>query len=201
MINTIIFDLGGVLIDWSPLYVYQTLIPDEERRNFFFENICTSHWNEQQDGGRTWAEATALLIAAYPEWESEIRAFYDQWEGMLKGEIDGTVEIFRELRQREDLKIYALTNWSAETWPVALRRFEFLAWFDGILVSGIEHTRKPFPEIYQLLLNRYQIQAENAVFIDDVSKNIEAAQTQKINGIQFLSPAQLREDLVNMGIL
>lgn len=200
MINTIIFDLGGVLIDWNPEYVFRHVIPDPERRRFFFENICTHEWNVEQDAGRPIAEATDLLIGEYPEWETEIRTFYGRWEEMLGGPIHDTVELLRELRDRQEHRLLALTNWSNETFPVALSRYDFLQWFEGIVVSGDEKTRKPFADIYEILLDRYGVNPEEAVFIDDSLTNVEGAEIVGINGIHFQGTDQLRETLKEWGI-
>lgn len=195
MLNTIIFDLGGVLIDWNPEYVYRHLIPDADRRRFFFENICTHEWNIEQDAGRSLEAGTNLLLAQWPEWEHEIRAFYGRWEEMLGGPIPETVEVFRELRDQGRHRLLALTNWSAETFPVALERYEFLHWFEGIVVSGTEKTRKPFADIYQILLNRYDVTPAKAVFIDDSLKNVDAAEALGIRGIHFQGAGSLRSVL------
>lgn len=200
-INTIIFDLGGVLIDWNPSYVFDNLIVDEEKRKHFFENICTSEWNEEQDAGRSLADATKLLVDQYPEWQEYIEAYYGRWEEMLGGPINETVEIFRELKQSGKYKLYALTNWSAELFPVALRKYDFLHWFDGRLVSGEEKTRKPFPEIYQLILDRFNINKSEAIFIDDNLRNAEAAEKFGLETILFKSPERLREELAKRQIL
>ncbi len=199
-INTIIFDLGGVLIDWNPEYVFREMIPDSERRRYFFENICTHEWNVEQDAGRPLVEATELLVNEHPEWESEIRAFYGRWEEMLGGPIHETVDLLRELRDREEHRLLALTNWSGETFPVALSKYDFLQWFEGIVVSGDEKTRKPFAEIYEILLDRYEVNPEQAVFIDDSLKNVEGAEVVGINGIHFQGAGQLRETLSEWGI-
>lgn len=199
-INTIIFDLGGVLIDWNPEYVFREVIPDPERRRFFFENICTHEWNIEQDAGRPLAEATELLVNEYPEWESEIRAYYGRWEEMLGGPIHETVDLLRELRDREEHRLLALTNWSGETFPVALSRYDFLHWFEGIVVSGDEKTRKPFADIYEILLDRYEVNPSQAIFIDDSLKNVEGAEAVGINGIHFQSTAQLKEILREWGV-
>jgi 2-haloacid dehalogenase len=191
-IETIIFDLGGVLIDWNPEYVYRDMIPDPERRKYFFEHICTHEWNIEQDAGRSLEAGTNLLLAQHPEWETEIRAFYGRWEDMLGGPIDDTVELLRELRDRGEHRLLALTNWSAETFPVALDRYDFLHWFEGIVVSGTEKTRKPFADIYQILLDRYQVAPEGAVFIDDSMKNVEGAEAAGIRGIHFTNAQSLR---------
>ena len=194
-IEAIVFDLGGVLIDWNPRYVYRTIFDSEEKIDWFFDNICTHDWNEKQDAGYSLSTATEELVAQHPEWEPEIRAYYDRWIDMLGGPMHETVNILRDLRQQEHLSLYALTNWSHETFPVALERFDFLQWFDGILVSGEEKTRKPFPEFYQKLLDRYNIDPARAIFIDDNLRNVTAAEDAGINGIHFLNAKQLREEL------
>lgn len=194
-VNSIIFDLGGVLIDWNPAYVFDKLIEDEEQRRQFFAEVCTSAWNEEQDAGRSLKEATDLLVDQYPEWQQYIEAYYGRWEEMLGGPIYETVDIFRELKESGRYKLYALTNWSAELFPIALQKYDFLHWFDGRLVSGEEKTRKPFPEIYQLIVDRFNINKEEAIFIDDNLRNAEAAQAFGIPTIRFQSPEQLREEL------
>ena len=151
-VTTIIFDLGNVLIDWNPRYVYKTIFDDEAKIDWFFENVTTHDWNENQDAGRLIAEGNKELIARFPEYEKEILAYYGRWTEMLGGAITDTVEIFRELKDQNSLRFLALTNWSAELFPIALERYEFLHWFEGIVMSGEERTRKPFPEIYQTLL-------------------------------------------------
>jgi 2-haloacid dehalogenase len=200
-INAIIFDLGGVLIDWNPAYVFDKLIEDKEKRKYFFSEVCTNAWNEEQDGGRSLKEATQLLIDEHPEWQEYIEAYYGRWEEMLGGVIQGTVDIFRELKESNHYKIYALTNWSAELFPVALRRYDFLQWFDGRVVSGEEKMRKPFPEFYHLTLNRFGLKPETTLFIDDNLRNIKAAEALGIQCIHFQSPDQLRKDLSEKSIL
>lgn len=200
MIDTIIFDLGGVLIDWNPEYVFSKLIPDSEKRQYFFDHICTHEWNIEQDAGRSLADATDLLLAQWPEWEFEIRAYYGRWEEMLGGPLHDTVDLLRELRDQQAHRLLALTNWSAETFPVALERYEFLHWFEGIVVSGTEKTRKPFTDIYEILLDRYKVTPERAVFIDDSLKNVQGAEFLGINGIHFQGAAPLRDALRNLGV-
>jgi 2-haloacid dehalogenase len=193
--DAIIFDLGGVLIDWNPSYLFDTLFDDNEKKKHFFENICTSEWNEEQDAGRSIKEATELLVNRHPEWKEFIEAYYGRWEEMLGGPIPETVEIFRELKQSGKYRLYALTNWSGELFPIALDRYDFLDWFDGRVVSGDEKMRKPFPEFYQLTLNRFALQPERTLFIDDNLRNVKAAEDLGIQAIHFESPAQLRKDL------
>ena len=200
MITTIIFDLGGVLIDWNPEYLYRKVFKDESEMKQFLEKVCTPEWNEEQDAGRTLAEATDFLLKEYPEHEEDIRLYYNRWQEMLAGAIEGTVNIFEKLKETKRFKIYALTNWSAETFPIALEKFEFLGWFDGVVVSGAEKKRKPFPQFYHILLDRYHVKAEETIFIDDNLRNVDAAKQVGLDAIHFRTPEQLNEELLNRGI-
>ena len=157
-IDTIVFDLGGVLIDWNPEYVYRDVFNgDQEKVDWFLNNICTSEWNVKQDAGRTLSEATELLVDQYPEYETWIRIYYDRWEDMLGGVIQETVDLLKKLKSETNYRLIALTNWSAETFPVALRQFKFLIDFEGIVVSGNEKTIKPYSKIYEILIKHYQL--------------------------------------------
>ncbi|HKO81522.1 MAG TPA: HAD family phosphatase [Chitinophagaceae bacterium] len=201
-INTIIFDLGGVLVDWNPLYVFNDkYFETEEKRAYFFSTICTSDWNEEQDAGRSIVEATEILVKQFPEWEASIRDYYGRWTDMLKASIPDTVEIFKNLKDSGKYKIYALTNWQAGLFDIALVRYSFLHWFDGRVVSGEEKTRKPFPEFYQRLLDRYNVKPQEALFIDDNLRNVKAAEVLGIKSIHFQSPAQLKETLSELNLL
>ncbi|HKZ64738.1 MAG TPA: HAD family phosphatase [Chitinophagaceae bacterium] len=201
-INSIIFDLGGVLIDWNPLYVFDdNYFESEEKRKQFFDTICTSDWNEEQDAGRSIVEATQILIQQFPEWELPIRDFYGRWTDMLKAPIPGTVDIFKRLKDSGKYQLYALTNWQAGLFDIALVRYNFLHWFDGRVVSGEEKTRKPFAEFYQRLLDRYSVKAGEALFIDDNLRNVNAAELLGISSIHFQSPAQLLEELKKLDLL
>ncbi len=200
-IKTVIFDLGGVLVDWNPEYVYRKIFKDNpEKVNWFLNTICTSEWNVAQDAGRSIEEANQIKIAEFPEHETLIRSYYEQWPQMFSGAIKGTLSIFEALKKSKNYRYYALTNWSAETWPTALELFPFLTTFQGVVVSGEEKTRKPFDAIYKILLERYQIQAESAVFIDDNYDNVVAARKFGIHGIHFNSPKQLDKELKALGI-
>jgi 2-haloacid dehalogenase len=200
-INTIIFDLGGVLIDWNPKYVYKTIFQDEKDMDWFFQNVCTFEWNEEQDAGRTIAEATDFLVKKHPDQEANIRAYYNRWEEMLGGPIEETVEILRELKRNPELKLYALTNWSAETFPVALNKYEFLHWFDGRVVSGEERIRKPFPELYHRLVNKFSIDPITALYLDDNPRNLVPAKNLGMETIHFQNPEQFRGELSKLGLL
>ncbi|MBT1687441.1 HAD family hydrolase [Dawidia soli] len=199
-IDTIIFDLGGVLIDWNPRYLYRKIFKTEEEITWFFENICTLDWNDQQDAGRSFAEATEELVLQYPEHEVPIRAWYGRWQETITGSIPDTVSILRQLKEQQRHRLYALTNWSAESFPWALENFDFLHWFEGIVVSGTEKTRKPFPDIYQILFNRYNVDPARALFIDDNYKNIVGARAVGLQAIHFQSPAELRRALAELGV-
>ena len=200
-INTIIFDLGGVLIDWNPAYVFDEKYFDSpDKLAHFFDKICTSDWNERQDAGRSIVEATQELITEFPEWEKPIRDYYGRWTEMLKAPIPETVEIFRKLKATGLYKLYALTNWQAGLFDIALVRYDFLHWFDGRVVSGEENTRKPFPEFYQRLLNRYHVEPSEALFIDDNLRNVKAAEEMGIRSIHYQDPAQLHEELAKAGV-
>ncbi|MCA0133474.1 HAD family hydrolase [Winogradskyella alexanderae] len=195
-IDAVIFDLGGVLIDWNPEYVYLDVFNGNRKKmQWFFDNICTNDWNENQDAGYPLELATEERVALFPEHEELIRMYYGRWVDMLGDSIPGTVAILKSLIKNNTLKVVALTNWSHETFPIALNRFDFLHWFEGIVVSGEEKTRKPFKEIYEITLNRFNIEAENSVFIDDNLRNIEAARQLGINGIHFENPEMLINDL------
>lgn len=201
MKKTIIFDLGGVLIDWNPKYMYRKIFETEKSVDHFLQHVCTFEWNEAQDGGRTIAEANQILIDQFPEYQSEILAFYGRWTEMLGGPIVGTVDILRQISRSTSSRLVALTNWSAETWPHAIERYDFLQLFEGILVSGQEGLKKPDPAIYHLILSRYDIKPQDAVFIDDNLRNIEAAKAIGIQSILFVSPDQLAADLQSLDLL
>ncbi|CAH8285494.1 2-haloacid dehalogenase [Mariniflexile fucanivorans] len=200
-IDTIIFDLGGVLIDWNPEYVFlDAFNGDRKKMEWFFENICTHDWNENQDAGYPLAQATQDLVDKFPDYEHYIKMFYGEWENMLGGAIDGTVKILEAFIKSDKYKVVALTNWSNETFPIAQKHYEFLHWFDGIVVSGDEKTRKPFKEIYDITLERFNITPENAIFIDDNLRNIQASSALGINSIHFESPEKLIEHLKQYNI-
>jgi 2-haloacid dehalogenase len=200
-IDTIIFDLGGVLIDWNPRYLYRKIFKTEEEVTWFLDNVCTSEWNDQQDAGRTFQEATDELVAKFPDHEVAIRAWYDRWQETIPGPVHETVEILKHFRDNPTHRLFALTNWSEETFPWALNTFDFLHWFEGIVVSGVEKTRKPFPEFYRILFDRYYIDPNKALFIDDNIKNIEGGKALGLTTIHFQSPAQLRTELRQAGLI
>ena len=201
-IKNIIFDLGGVLIDWNPDYVFLKVFKgDKLKLKEFYEKVCTFEWNENQDAGYPLDKATEERIKIFPEHEDQIRMYYGKWEEMIGGEIKEVVTILQNLVRENKFRVLALTNWSAETFPIALKKFDFLHLFEGIVVSGTEKTRKPFSDIYEIILNRYNLIANESIFIDDNIRNIKAANKFGIKTIHFKDPLQLKTDLEISGIL
>jgi 2-haloacid dehalogenase len=198
--RVVVFDLGGVLLEWNPRHLYRKLFADEDAMEEFLARVCTTEWNERQDAGRPFAEAVAELAPAHPDKLHLINAWHERFGEMIPDAIHGTVEILRELKSRS-VPVYALSNWSAETFPSQRERFAFLAWFDGIVVSGHEGCMKPDERIFRILLERYGLAADETVFIDDNPKNARAASALGIHGIHFESPDKLRRELTALGVL
>jgi 2-haloacid dehalogenase len=199
--TTVVFDLGGVLIDWDPRHLYRKLFAGgEAAMEDFLASVCTHEWNRCQDAGRSFAEGARLLKAEHADKAELIDAYHARFDEMMAGPIAGSVTILAELRDR-DVPLYGLTNWSAETYPAALKRFAFLGWFRGILVSGDVRLIKPDPRIFVLLIERFAINPQRAVYIDDVEANVAAAQPFGLHAIHFTTPAKLREELVGLGLL
>lgn len=196
-IDTVIFDLGNVLIKWDPRTLYRKIFVDPGAMEYFLSEICTPEWNLKQDAGRSWEAGITDRIQAFPEYESEIRAYRERWVEMLGGAMEESVYMLKSLYTAGDFRLLALTNWSAETWPIALERFDFLQLFEGIVVSGQEGMVKPDQEIYQLICDRYHIDPARALFIDDSEANVIGAQKFGLNAIQFESPGQFRQALAN----
>ncbi len=194
-IKNIIFDFGGVVMDWDPRYFFKDHFNDDEKMEHFLENIATDEWNAEQDRGRTLAEGTEIQVAKHPEWEKEIRAYYDNWTTMLKSDIPHNVEVLRKL-EHSNYELFGLTNWSAETFPYALENYDFFKIFEGkIVVSGTEKLIKPDPAIWEVLLERYQIKAEESVFIDDNAKNIEVAKSLGFICVHIKQDTDLKKEL------
>ena len=197
----VVFDLGGVVIDWEPRRVYRTLFGgDDAAMEQFLGTVCTPEWNAEQDRGRSLAEGTELLLGRHPESSELICAYYARWREMLGGEIPGTVRILEELDQR-GVALFAMTNWSAETFPFARESFPVLRRFRGILVSGEERLIKPDPAYFALLAQRFSVEPERTVFVDDSPRNVEVSRRLGYVGLHFSSPGKLRADLVSLGVL
>lgn len=200
-INTLIFDLGGVLVDWNPAYVYKNVFKDNpEKMEWFLTHVCSPEWNIEQDAGRTIAEAEALKIAEFPEYEQEIKLFYKDWEYMFSGPIDENVALLKTLKASGKYQIYALTNWSAEKWDKALELFPFFKDFDGVIVSGQEKMRKPFNEIYELILERFEITPEATVFMDDNKENVNSFEAFGVKGIHVQPYTKLLAQLKTLEV-
>jgi 2-haloacid dehalogenase len=199
--NIVVFDLGGVLIDWDPRHLYRKLFAgDEAAMEHFLASVCTPEWNRRQDAGRSFAEGARLLKSQHPERAELIDAYGARFDEMMAGPIAGSVEILSELKDRGS-RLFALSNFSSETYPPALTRFGFLHWFEGILISGDVKLTKPDPRIFELLIERFAIDPKRAVFIDDVAANAAAARLFGIHAIHFANPAALRAELVSLGLL
>jgi 2-haloacid dehalogenase len=196
-----VFDLGGVVIDWNPRYLYRKLFDgNETAMESFLSTVCTPEWNEQQDAGRSFAEGCASLKQLHPEKAEFIDAWFQRYDEMLGGEIPGTVDVLRELRSR-NVPIYALSNWSAETFPIAVRRFECLSWFNGVLLSGAVRLLKPDRRIFERFLATFPIEPKRAIYIDDRSENVEAAMAFGMRGVVFRDARALRAELTQVGLL
>jgi 2-haloacid dehalogenase len=199
--RVVIFDLGGVVIDWNPRYLYRKLFNgDETAMESFLATVCTSSWNEQQDAGRSFAEGCDGLKRLHPDKAELIDAWFQRYGEMLGGAIPGTVEILRELRSRS-VPIYALSNWSAETFPRALDRFECLSWFNGVLLSGEAKVLKPDRRIFEIFLDTFRIEPSRAIYIDDRSENVEAAIELGMRGVVFRDSRALRGELTRTGLI
>jgi 2-haloacid dehalogenase len=196
-----VFDLGGVLIDWNPRYLYRKLFAgDEPGMEQFLTTVCTHSWNTRQDAGRSFAEGCASLKAMHPHAGILIDAWFERYDEMLAGPIQGTVDILSDLRAR-GVPLYALSNWSSETFPFALKRFEFLQWFNGIMLSGEVGLVKPDARIYDLFLKTFAINPATAIYVDDLKPNVETAAGFGMRGILFTGPAALRADLSRSGFM
>ncbi len=201
MIKNIVFDFGGVVMDWNPRYFFRSYFNDDEKMEYFLKNIATDEWNAEQDRGRTLREGTEILVEKHPEWEKEIRAYYDNWTTMLRSDIPENVAVLRKL-EHTDYRLFGLTNWSAETFPYALANYDFFQIFERkIVVSGTEKLIKPDPEIWKILTERYQIKPEETVFIDDNAKNIEVAKKLGFITVHITENADLEKQLHELGIL
>ncbi len=193
--SAVVFDLGGVLIDWNPRHMYRSLFNgNEEAMERFLTTVTTPEWNLEQDRGRPFAVGIEELVERHPHQEALIRAYWGRWQEMIKGPIHETVAVLADLRHR-GVALYALTNWSAETFAMARHQFEFLGWFDGIVVSGEEGLAKPDEAIFRVLIERYHLAPERTVYIDDSMVNVGQARRLGLDAIQFRDAGELREDL------
>lgn len=196
--SIIVFDVGNVLVRWDPRLLYRDLIPDDGKRDWFMANVCTAAWNIEQDRGRSWEEAVALLVREHPEWAAEIRAYDERWHETVPSVIEDSVSLLAELKAKGE-RVYAITNFSREKWAECLIRFPFLQSFDGVIVSAHERLLKPDPAIYHVLLERYELEARDCIFIDDSEKNVAAARSVGMQAVHFVEPIDLRATLRELG--
>ena len=198
-LDTVVFDLGNVLIDWDPRHLYREVFDDIDKMEKFLTEVCSPDWVRQSDAGKPMKECIAELSAKHPDQADHIAMFESHWHHMLREGISGTKKILEKLKA-QGTPLYVLSNWSAETWPRAVDRFDFLQWFDGLVVSGIEGVAKPDPEVYQRL-ERFGVELDRSVFIDDRPENIKTANHLGMTGILFTGPEALASELSGLGLL
>jgi len=198
VIRNIVFDFGGVLVDWNPEHLFRDVFADRAELDHFLENICTPDWNEKQDAGRSLSEAVLTLQQRHPKYRREIHLYYDEWTTMLGGPIDKNVALLKPLKM--NYRLFGLTNWSAETFPIAFDLYPLFGAFEGIVISGVERLAKPDERIYLLLLERYKLAAAECLFIDDNARNIRAAKTLGFHTIHLANDVCLKEELSRLGI-
>ncbi|MGZ4639670.1 MAG: HAD family hydrolase [Actinomycetes bacterium] len=196
--STVVFDLGGVLIDWDPRHLYRRLLPDDEIDDFLDE-IGFAEWNHAQDAGGSWDEAVEALAARHPHRRELIAAYPRRYPETMAGPIEGTVRLLTQLRAA-GTRLLALTNWSAETFHHALSTFGFLEMFEDIVVSGVEGVAKPDPRLFTLLIERFALVPAETVFIDDSAANVAAAAELGLTALRFRDPDALRADLRRLGL-
>ena len=196
----IVFDLGGVLIDWNPRHLYRKLLDDEATMEWFLAEVCHTAWNEEQDRGRSFAAAIEEAAVRHPDQRPLIAAYFERWDEMMAGPIEGSVVLLEELK-RAGYELHALTNWSAETFPLARDRFAFLDWFETILVSADVGLIKPDRAIFELLLERIGHRPADCLYIDDNPKNAAAAAALGLDAIAFENADQLRAALRRRDLL
>lgn len=195
MIKNIVFDFGGVLVDWNPRYLYYPYFNgDEAQAEWFLANICTYTWNVQMDGGKPFSEGVAELTAQYPEWAEAIEVYHSRWNEMIGGEVEGTASLVRRLKEA-GYRVYGLTNWSLETYPMIRDHYKVFSLFEGVVVSGEECLLKPDEKIYRCLLERYSLKAEESVFLDDNADNVAGAEAVGMAAIRFESATQAEQEL------
>ena len=199
-LDTVVFDLGGVLIDWDPRHLYRQLFDDHEEMERFLQTVCTLEWHARHDAGRPMAEGVAELVERHPGLEPTIRAYVERWDEMFAGEMGETVEVLEELQAR-GVPLFAITNWPTETFPAARERFSSLARFAGIVVSGAEGVAKPDPRLFRVLVDRHGVDPEATLFVDDTQRHLDAAAAMGFAVQRFTDAEALRHRLVRERLL
>ena len=201
MIKNIIFDFGGVLVDWNPHYLFDKYFNDINESNYFVENVCNSEWNAEMDGGKPFEQAVRERSAMFPKYAKALKLYQTNWMDTMGEEIPGMYDLIKSLKENGFPVIYGLTNWSAETFPTVQKTYRIFSLIDKIVVSGEVKQLKPNPEIFHTLLNKFNLKAEESLFIDDNIKNVEGAKAVGINAVLFCGVEKLREDLKNLRVL
>ncbi|MBQ7532294.1 MAG: HAD family phosphatase [Bacteroidales bacterium] len=194
-IKNIIFDFGGVLVDWNPHYLFDKYFNDIKESNYFIENVCNSEWNAEMDGGKPFEQAVRERSAMFPQYAEPLKLYQTNWMDTMGEEIPGMYDLIKSLKENGFPVIYGLTNWSAETFPTVQKKYRIFSLIDNIVVSGEVKQLKPNPEIFYTLLNKYNLKAEESLFIDDNLKNVEGAKAVGINALRFENVTKLKEDL------
>jgi 2-haloacid dehalogenase len=197
--KTIVFDLGGVLIDWDPRYLYSQIFTDQDEMEFFLRAVCSPEWNAQMDGEKSFQDGIEELIPLHPEYADQIQAYFTRWEEMIRGVFSSTVQILSELKEA-GYPLAALSNWSSETFPILNAKYEFLDWFDPLMISGHVGLVKPDPQIFNLLLCSLDRDSNDCIYIDDMKPNIKAASEIGFSFIHYTGSDQLRRELIEQGI-
>jgi 2-haloacid dehalogenase len=196
----VVFDIGNVLLRWDPRNLYRKIFTDTTAMEWFLGNICDGRWNLAQDMGRTWSEAVNERISQFPEWETQIRAYDERWVETLDGEIHENVQLLEKLSSA-GIRTFAISNFSSEKWAIAKDLYKFFEYFEGIVISGDVRLVKPDPLIFQLLLNRYDLAAEECVFIDDNEANVLAARELGMSAVHYREPMDLSKALGALGVV
>lgn len=200
-IANIIFDFGGVLVDWNPRHLYADEFQDHNEMEYFLSNVCTPEWNSRQDAGRPFSQGIQELEEQYPEYSNMIRKYFTEWHKMLKDEISPNINLLHQLKNSNKYKLFGLTNWSTETLPIARQRFSFFDLFAGIVISGEEKMVKPDSKIYHLLLERYSLDANHSLFIDDSIENVQTALQMGFHALHYHDGMSLEDEFERLGIL
>ncbi|MBO7459932.1 MAG: HAD family phosphatase [Bacteroidales bacterium] len=201
MIKNIVFDFGGVLVDWNPHYLFDKYFNDIEEANYFVENVCNSEWNAEMDGGKTFEQAVKERTAMFPKYAEALKLYQTNWMDTMGDEIPGMYDLIKSLKDNGFPIIYGLTNWSAETFPTVQKKYRIFSLIDKIIVSGEVKQLKPNPEIFHTLLNTFNLKAEESLFIDDNIKNVEGAKAVGINALRFENANKLKEDLQTLNVI
>lgn len=199
-IAAVVFDIGGVLLDWDPRHLYRHLIPDQAEMEDFLGRICTPHWHRAHDLGADTAQSCAELARQHPAHADLIMAWASRGEEMIAGQFDAVIDVLAEVKAA-GLACYALSNMEADRFALRRAKYPFFRLFDGWVISGIEGVAKPDQEIFEILLARYGLDGPSTVFIDDQPANVAAAGQAGLAAVRYVAASQLRTDLRGFGLV